>query len=276
LIALTNINIIKENIIAKSYEGFQLFQSETENNYEKNKKIYFTIVKNIGDVNLRKMDREQQIRHAIKILPQISGVSGEQKIEEQAIIFAQTYQAVNGVTIINYQLLFIIILAFYVAEIVLLIRFLLMKNSYKREVLRLECIVELLGSIEHGIKTDDIIMEMVKSAKVYKKNLNECVQMWTIDRTIALRNLKNSSKNSRFSKLVDVIRIYTTKNTNIAIEILKRNRADKEQEMLMTAEENIDVVDIIAFVTILPIMWETSNMLLKPMLDVVFQAFKYA
>ena len=70
-----------------------------------------------------------------------------------------------------------------------------------------------------------------------------------------------------------MLRVFSTTDRALALQILKRNMMEREEELLLTAEEDVDVVDLIAFVSIVPILLNLANLLMKPMLEMIYQAF---
>ena len=101
------------------------------------------------------------------------------------------------------------------------------------------------------------------------------MEMFKTEKDIALEALKHSVKNSRFSKLVDILRVYSMTDKKLALQILERHRLEKEEEILLTAEEDMDLVDLIAFLSIIPILLQLASLLLKPMLDMIYEAFRF-
>ena len=45
--------------------------------------------------------------------------------------------------------------------------------------------------------------------------------------------------------------------------------------MLLTADEDVDMMDIIAFVSIIPIVIQITELLLKPIMSTVINAFNF-
>lgn len=195
-------------------------------------------------------------------------------LEEKTKNLMGNYELVQKLPLIDFQIIFIIIASFFIPEILLLFKKLLLYNQYKKEVIRLENVFELLGNA-NNFKTIDILHEMSECSKAYKKHLSICVENFQIDKAMALETLKGSVKNKRFSRLVEVLRIYTMVNKKLAMDILFRNRMEKEEQALITSQEDIDIIDIIAFVSLVPLIYEMCNLLVRPMMRMIFDAFKY-
>jgi hypothetical protein len=101
------------------------------------------------------------------------------------------------------------------------------------------------------------------------------IEKFKVEKEEALELVKGSIHNTRFARLVDVIRVFSLTDRKLAMQILERNRMEQEEEMLITAQEDIDAVDLVAFLSIIPVVYLLINLLLKPMLDTIFEVFKY-
>lgn len=168
----------------------------------------------------------------------------------------------------------VVLASFWAPEIYFILKRLLLNSRCKAEMVKLESVFELLGGIG-SIKTIDILTEMSKVSKVYKRQLQECCEKYLLDKESALKNLKNSSKTARFQKMVDFLRIYALVDKAAAVEMLEKNRTQREEEMLLTADEDVDMMDIIAFVSIIPIVIQITELLLKPIMSTVINAFNF-
>ena len=274
LVQYTNIDVIKLSIISKPQESFSIFQDLNMKDYSRNISLYNAVVKRIGEDTLKKLDSSGKLEEVKKVLPSLLQTNDRDIVEEKANTFVNTYNAVSRVRLIDWKVVLVILASFWLPELILLLKYLLLGSMYRKEVIKLENIFELLGSIK-GFKTINIIEEMGKSSKAYTKHLRNCLALFKTEKELALESLKSAVKNSRFSKLVDVMRVYATVDKRLAIQILERNKLEKEEELLLTAEEDIDMVDLIAFISIVPILLELANLLMKPMLDMIYEAFKF-
>ena len=105
--------------------------------------------------------------------------------------------------------------------------------------------------------------------------MKNCKELFKTEKEQAIDVLKASVKNSMFCRLVDILRVYSMTDKKLALQIMERNRLEKEEGILLTAEEDIDLVDLIAFISIVPILLQLANLLLKPMLDMIYEAFRF-
>ena len=273
-IRYTNVDLTRQAIIAKPAASMNVFTGQASTDYARNVEMYAAILKKIGEQNLKKLDDNSILEKVGKVLPEILKNSDHSIIEEQAAVFLSTYRKVSSITLFDYWSLLAIILSFWLPEAFLLVKKLLLTGMYRKEVIKLENIFELLGSVQ-GIKTFDILKEMAKASGIHKKHLTKCMEHFITEKEEALESLKANVRNKRFSRLVDVMRVFSMTDRKLAMQILERNRLEQEEDLLITAEEDVDAVDLIAFISIVPVVWLLINLLLKPMLDTIFEVFKY-
>lgn len=274
LVSFTNADVSKLSIMSKPQEGFQIFQDVSTQDYSRNAALYKAVVTRIGEDTLKKLDKAGKLHEIRNSLPSLMGTGEREIIEEKAASIVKSFEAVVKISPFSFQVFLMIISSFWFPELVLFIKELLLGNRYRKEVIKLENIFELLGSIRN-YKTIDILEEMAKSSKSYRKHLENCRELFKTEKGQALEALKVSVKNSRFSRLVDILRVYSMTDKKLALQIMERNRLEKEEELLLSAEEDIDLVDLIAFISIVPILLQLANLLLKPMLDMIYEAFRF-
>lgn len=270
----TNIDIMKTSIISRPQGNISLFVEPGVNEYTRNAALYTAVVKNIGEEVLKNLDDKQQLMIVGKELSSLLCVQDKEVLDEQARMVVNTFRQVDNIRLIDIQTLVLIFLSFWLPEGVLIVRWLLLGNMYRKEVIKLENIFELLGSVK-GMKTIDIVTEMAKASKVYRKHLTRCIELFKTEKEQALERLKVSARNTRFARLVDVLRVYSMTDKHIAMQIMERNRLEREEEILLTAEEDIDMVDLVAFISIVPILLQLANLLMKPMLDMIYEVFNF-
>ena len=273
-IRYTNMELTKQAIIARPSTVINIFTGQAAVDYKRNVELYFSVLKSIGKENLQKLDDVKILESAQRVLPEILKMSDPTTVNEQAAMFLETFRKVNSIPLLDYWSLLVIIFSFWLPEAFLLAKRLLLNSMYRKEVIKLENIFELLGSVR-GIKTFDILKEMAKASNVYRKHLTLCMEQFKTEKEEALESLKSSVRSTRFARLVDVMRVFSLTDRKLALQILERNRFEQEEDMLITAEEDVDAVDLIAFISIVPVVWLLINLLLKPMLDTIFEVFKY-
>lgn len=274
LVGFTNANALKLSIISKPQDGFRIFQDVSVKDYSRNAALYKAAVGRIGETALKKLDGAGKLEAIERVLPTIMGTGEKEIIEEKAAEIAKAFDVVMKISPLTWRAMILILSFFWFPELVLLIKRLLLGNRYRKEVIKLENIFELLGSIRN-FKTINIIEEMAKASKAYRKHLENCRGLFKTEKSQALEALKLSVKSSKLSRLVDILRVYSMIDKKLALQIMERNRIEKEEEVLLTAEEDVDLVDLIAFISIVPILLQLANLLLKPMLDMIYEAFRF-
>ncbi len=199
--------------------------------------------------------------------------SDQNLIKEKTEWFLKTWGEVQKVKVIKYYHILIILLAFFIPEVLMTFIWLLRGCVYKKEIVKLEYIFELLARVD-GIKTLDIIFELEKSSKIYSKYLHEFATMYQYDKQSGFDYLKNKNIKS-LSKLLNVLEIYSLADKELALEILEREVMERDESIIITADETIDFIDLIAFLSIVPLVYELARLMLNPMLDIVYKAFEF-
>lgn len=274
LVRFTNLGVMKQAIISRPMDTVDIFTGSASVDYKRNADLYIQILKKIGQDALKQMDDDAILKKARSILPGILKSSNTDAVEEQAKVFLAAYRKTSSLPLMNTQSIIIILVSFWLPELVLISKRLLLINLYRKEVVKLENILELLGTVQ-GIKTIDILKEMAKASRIYRKHLNRCIEQFKVEKEAALESVRGSIHNTRFTRLVDVMRVFSLTDRKLAMQILERNRLEQEEEMLITAQEDIDAIDLVAFLSIIPVVYLLINLLLKPMLDTIFEVFKY-
>lgn len=273
-ISLTNHEVTKQSIMSKPQDKLSLFYDSAPQDYSRNAALYKAVIAKIGEEKLKQLDNKNQISEIIKQLPIIMHTTERDILQEKANQISSTFNSLSSLSPISYKAILIIISAFWLPELVLILWRILLGSTYRKEAIKLENIFELLGTVK-SMKTISILSEMSTASNIYKKHIKRCLELFKTEKELALDNLKLSVKNQRFSKLVDILRVYSMTDRKLALQIMERHRLEKEEEILLTAEEDIDLVDLVAFISIVPILLQLTNLLLKPMLDMIYEVFKF-
>lgn len=274
LVQYTNLEAIRQTIISRPANTVNIFTGTAVQDYKRNADLYMQILKRIGQDAFKQMDDNAILQKAGSVLPEILKSNNSDIVEAQAKVFLAAYRKTNSIPLMDIQSLIMILVSFWLPELVLILKRLLFVNLYRKEVIKLENILELLGTVR-GIKTIDILKEMAGASRIYQKHLNRCIEQFKVEKEAALESVSGSIHNTRFSRLVDVIRVFSLTDRKLAMQILERNRLEQEEEILITAQEDIDAIDLVAFLSIIPVVYMLINLLLKPMLDTIFEVFKY-
>lgn len=200
-------------------------------------------------------------------------MTDERALNEYTGWFLKTYDKVSKLHLIDLSHILIMISAFFLPELVLAMRWLIRGCVYKREIIKLEYIFELLARVD-GIKTLDIIRQLEKSSKIYSKYLDEFAQVFIYDKKRAFEYLKGSNIKG-LKQLAKVLEVYSLADKNIALQILEREVMERDEAIMITADETVDFVDLIAFLSIVPLVYELVRLMLNPMLNMVYRAFEF-
>jgi hypothetical protein len=235
--------------------------------------LYKKVLVGVGRDNLANASNTEKYYLVEEEMAEYLNTSDEQILREKTKWFLKTWTEVQKMHSFNYYYLLIIFLAAFLPELLLILRWLLRGCVYKKEIIKLEYIFELLARVD-GVKTIDIINELEKSSKIYSKYLNKFSSMFKYNKQSAFDYLK--SKNIKgLSKMANILEIYSLSDKELAIQILEREAMERDEQMIITAEESIDLIDLVAFLSIVPLVYELTRLMLDPMLDIVYKAFEF-
>ena len=267
-INITNVQYQKEDIIEDSVASIkgEWLEVSIINNLHPNSrnKLY-------KDIKLLEQNNSEEI--LTSSIMQGFGVNNA-----TAILYEDWYQLVkvriDKLKIFSFSDFILALTALFGWDILLLIIYILRGYACKREIIRLEHVFQQLSGIE-GVRTTEIIEELVAASKVYKKQLRCFYQNFICDKRGAFEVLKNSGGSISLCKLAEVLEIYSLNDHEVAIEILDRVILERDEAALITAEETLDLVDIFAFISIAPLVYEIARLMLSPMLELIYKAFEF-
>lgn len=245
-----------------------------DNSYDESKYIlYKQIVESVGIGKLSEAGDTQKYYLVKEAMTDRLKTSEEYLIEDKTEWFVKTWKEVHKIQAISNQGIVCILLAPFLPEIILIFIWLLRGCIYKKEIIKLEYIFELLARVA-GIKTSDIIFELEKSSKIYSKYLHEFRIMFQYDKKSAFGYLKGSNVKS-LSRLATVLEIYSQSDRELALQILDREVMERDEALIITSEESIDFIDLVAFLSIAPLVYELARLMIDPMLGVIYKAFEF-
>jgi hypothetical protein len=266
----TNYQIKKLVLSADSEKSF----SRQENADDESKYIlYRQIVEEVGKNVLLKAEEAQRYNIVKEAMTERLKTSDNYLIEEETNWFIKTWKEVDNISAKNYRGSIIILLSPFMPEILLIVIWLIRGCVYRREIIKLEYIFELLATID-GIKTSDIIYELENSSKIYSKYLQEFRIIFQYDKKNAFNFLK-ACRAKNLSRLAAILEIYSMSDRGLALQILDREVMERDESLLITSEESIDFVDLVAFLSIAPLVYELARLMLSPMLDIIYKAFEF-
>ncbi|WP_024832792.1 hypothetical protein [Ruminiclostridium josui] len=199
--------------------------------------------------------------------------SDKQEIDEKTEWFINKWENVNKIGFFKPGYLWLILISLFLPDIFLVIRWLVKGALYKKEIIKLEYIFELLARID-GIKTLDIIYELEKASKTYQCWFGQFGAIFRYDKKKGFEYLKSKNVKS-LSKFTDIMEIYSLHDKEIALQILDREAMERDESIIMSADETLDFMDLIAFISIVPLVYELARLMLNPLLDIVYKAFEF-
>jgi len=268
-VSATNINGLIDAELAKK-SPFMTFD-ETQERISRNCTVYKNVVKELGNDAMSEIARNRNAEALKKALERMN-ITGE-NAEQSAAYIMDAYDRVSKIRLVDYKILLVALLSFFIPEIILTINGLMKRSKNNRELIKAQGIFEMLARM--NVKTHEIIREIAESMDFYKKNLDEFLERYQADRQKAITVLKNQVNSKRFKKFVDIIQVYSMYDRNIAIEMLEREKAEREQELMLVSMEDVDFIEIIAILAIMPLLWELFNLMLKPVMTVVMDTFSH-
>lgn len=266
----TNYQIKKLVLSSDSEKTFSLQDNaDDESKYI----LYRQIVEEVGKSVLLDADEAQRYHIVKEVMAERLKTSDDNLIEEKTNWFIKTWKEVKNMPAKNYRGSMSILLSPFMPEILLIVIWLIRGCVYRREIIKLEYIFELLATIE-GIKTSDIIFELENCSKIYSKYLQEFRIIFQYDKKNAFDFLK-ACRAKNLSRLAAILEIYSMSDREIALQILDREVMERDESLIITSEETIDFVDLVAFLSIAPLVYELARLMLSPMLDIIYKAFEF-
>lgn len=235
-------------------------------------KLYRQIYAKVDSKSLLRRSYPEQNIMVREVVAQIIDSCDSKDINETAIWFLNIFSNTEANVRIHMEYILWILGSFCFPDLLLFIRWLIIGSVYKREVVKLEYVFELLARVD-GMKTIDIVKQLEKSSKIYSKYFCEFLQIFIFDKRRAFTLLKGKNIKS-LSRLSGILEVYSMTDKEIAMQILEREIMERDEAILLTIDENIDFIDIIAFLSIVPIVYELARLILNPMLDMVYRAFE--
>ena len=168
---------------------------------------------------------------------------------------------INPVTII--LILACSLLGYYIPNVFLVMARLIRYQSFDNEIIALEMLTIMVGSIEN-VTVKEILRILAINSKAFKPNFEKALMEYPIDFEQALINLGDSSKNKDFQALVSTLRQCATSDKYSALQTLQRRRISRKEYRKLTEEKKIETKMYIAFIMLLPVLFFLAKLLLSP------------
>jgi hypothetical protein len=246
--------------------------SKEKQEKEKAAKDTYEVVTKLIDTKMLKNKDSVEARLAIQ------NVMAEQKIatrENAAYLATEIYnkmmrvenaKKINPITLIT--ILFISMAGFMIPNAVLEILKFIRYRAFDNEVIALEMLTILVGSVEN-ITVKEILKILADNSKIFKKNFEKALLEYPADFEQALVNLGESSKNKDFQALISTLRQSATSDKYSALQTLQRRRISRKEYRKLTEEKRIEFKMYVGLVLLVPVLFFLAKLLLSPWQDLM-------
>jgi len=272
--------VINEIITGKTDETVQVMgtaeytSKEQQKRAEASKNTYI-IMEHLVDTKILKNQNAVDAKLAIQDAIIENKVVVEGSIENTVNDFYNKMLRVEeakDVSPITMMFLFIIALAgFMIPNGVLSVSRFLRYQAFDNEVIMLEMLTILVGSIEN-ITVKEILKILEKNSKVFKKNFEKALLEYPIDFEQALINLEESSKNKDFQTLISTLRQCATSDKYAALQTLQRRRISRKEYRKLMEEKKIETKTYVGLVALVPVLFFLAKLLLAPWIEKIYGA----
>lgn len=271
IIGYTNMEYRTKVMVKASVEKSVFYQESTKSEFSY--LLYKKIIQAIGKGKLANSKPSYMYELVRAEIAEELKTSDTRLLEEKTEWFIENWNKAQNMRMFKYYHYAALLISIMTPEIILIVMWLLRGSVYKKEIIKLEYIFELLARVD-GIKTTDIIKELEKSTRIYFKNLNEFGRLFKYDKKKGFNYLRNKNIKS-LSRLINVMEVYCLTDKEIALQVLEREVMERDESLVITADETIDFIDLVAFLSIVPLVYELARLMLSPMLDIVYKAFEF-
>ncbi len=252
-------------------------QVNTSSNQEKRemenaKKDTYQIVENLLDTRLLKTQDALTAKQVIQEIMLKNHLTTEDNVANDVTNMydklkkVDTAKKINPVSII--VILMLSLVGYYIPNLYLIMSRLIRYQSFDNEVIALEMLTIMVGSIEN-VTVKEILRILSLNSKAFKPNFEKALLEYPIDFEQALINLGDSSKNKDFQALVSTLRQCATSDKYSALQTLQRRRLSRKEYRKLMEEKKIETKMYIAFVMLLPVLFFLAKLLLSPWQDLM-------
>ncbi len=182
------------------------------------------------------------------------------------LIDVQNARKISFVTLII--ILMISLVGYYIPNGFLILSRLIRYQSFDNEVIALEMLTIMVGSIEN-VTVKEILRILSLNSKAFKPNFEKALLEYPIDFEQALINLGDSSKNKDFQALVSTLRQCATSDKYAALQTLQRRRISRKEYRKLMEEKKIETKMYIGFIMLIPVLFFLAKLLLSPWSDLM-------
>lgn len=182
------------------------------------------------------------------------------------IVRVENAKKINPITMIT--ILFIALSGFMIPNAVLELLKFIRYRSFDNEVIALEMLTILVGSVEN-ITVKEILKILADNSRIFKKSFDKALLEYPADFEQALINLGESSKNKDFQALISTLRQSATSDKYSALQTLQRRRISRKEYRKLTEEKRIEFKMYIGLVLLMPVLFFLAKLLLSPWQDLM-------
>ena len=261
------------NVLGTSAEDSSSQKSSQEKREEEQaKKDTYEVVKNLVDTRWFDTQDVLAVKQAIQeVMLNNQLTTEEDTANDVNDMFNKLKQVEAAKKISPMSIIVVLILSlcgYYLPNIYLVISRLVRYQSFDNEVIALEMLTIMVGSIE-SVTVKEILRILSLNSKAFKPNFEKALLEYPIDFEQALINLGDSSKNKDFQALVSTLRQCATSDKYSALQTLQRRRISRKEYRKLMEEKKIETKMYIAFIMLLPVLFFLAKLLLSPWQDLM-------
>lgn len=247
--------------------------NEDKKKNEKASKDTYIIIENLINTRILKNQDSVDAKLAIQNAVIDNKVIVEGSIESAVNDFynkMMQIESAKSVSPITIMFILIVSLAgFMLPNGVLSLSRFLRYQAFDNEVIALEMLTILVGSIEN-ITVKEMLRILEKNSKVFKKSFEKALLEYPIDFEQALINLENSSKNKDFQALISTLRQCATSDKYSALQTLQRRRISRKEYRKLMEEKKIETKTMVGLVCLVPVLFFLAKLLLAPWMQKIY------
>ena len=246
--------------------------SKEKRELDRAKKDTYDIVDNFVDTRILKSQDAIASKQAIQEALLRNNLATESNVYYETEAMYNKMLRVEEAKKIDFVKIFFIILVslagFAIPNLFLTLARMIRYQSFDNEVIALEMLTILVGSIEN-VTVKEILRILSLNSKAFKKNFEKALLEYPIDFEQALINLGDSSKNKDFQALVSTLRQCATADKYSALQTLQRRRISRKEYRKLMEEKKIETKMYIAFIMLIPVLFFMAKLLLSPWQDLM-------
>ncbi len=252
-------------------------QVDTSSNQEKRemekaRKDTYQIVENLIDTRILKTEDALTAKQVIQEIMLENHLTTDDNVANDVPDMYDKLKKVYAAKEISPVSILLILLfslcGYYIPNAYLRISRLIRYQSFDNEVIALEMLTIMVGSIEN-VTVKEVLRILSLNSKAFKPNFEKALLEYPIDFEQALINLGDSSKNKDFQALVSTLRQCATSDKYSALQTLQRRRLSRKEYRKLMEEKKIETKMYIAFVMLLPVLFFLAKLLLSPWQDLM-------